>query len=69
MRFSIEKKPEKKRCKTVAPEVDYSQLVPAISTRNSQLALILKFVNEKSGFKAEQVSLIFCQGFRTVFGV
>lgn len=48
------KKPEKKRRPTTAPAVDYSKLAPAISDRNPQLGVLLKFINEKSAFKAEQ---------------
>lgn len=48
------KKPDKK---TSVPAVDYSKLAPAISTRNPQLGVLLKFINEKSAFKEEQEHL------------
>jgi len=49
-----QKQPEKKRRSTVVPEVDYSKLASAISNRNPNLKTLLKFINEKSAFKAEQ---------------
>ena len=51
---SSEKRSDKKTC---VPAVDYSKLAPAISTRNPQLGVLLKFINEKSAFKGEQVCL------------
>lgn len=53
-------KPNKKKRsdkKTCVPAVDYSKLAPAISTRNPQLGVLLKFINEKSAFKGEQEHL------------
>ena len=51
------KQTEKTRRTTAAPAVDYYKLAPAVSVRNPQLGVLLKFINEKSAFKAQQVCL------------
>ncbi|KAL5267581.1 hypothetical protein ACHWQZ_G004578 [Mnemiopsis leidyi] len=51
------KKTEKARRTTGAPTVDFYKLAPAVSVRNPQLSVLLKFLNEKSAFKAQQEQL------------